>query len=151
MDGTMFVHHERMGALLRRFDPAAPDYLGAPRRITAAFSFPGDADFFATNIRMKKGADPLGCVGDLGWYCVRFALAVFGWQEMPSSVHALQSKATEEGVPVDVSAEVYFGAAKERVLAVHCSFRHTLRQWAEVETEAEKLVRLEDFVLPGLP
>ena len=29
-----------------------------------------DAEFFATNIRVKRDADPLGCVGDLGWYCM---------------------------------------------------------------------------------
>ena len=126
---------------------SAATYVGTPRRITSAFSFAGDADFFATNIRIKKGGDPLGCVGDLGWYCVRLALCCFQW-EMPTAVHAIQAAATEDGVPVDVTAEVYFGAKRERSLSLHCSFRHTLRQWAEVETTHEKMVRIDDFVLP---
>ena len=147
MDGTMFMHHERLSKLLALFDPSAATYVGTPRRITSAFSFAGDADFFATNIRIKKGGDPLGCVGDLGWYCVRLALCCFQW-EMPTAVHAIQAAATEDGVPVDVTAEVYFGAKRERSLSLHCSFRHTLRQWAEVETTHEKMVRIDDFVLP---
>jgi predicted dehydrogenase len=149
MDGTMFMHHERLQQLLKLFDPNEPNNLGRPRRVTSAFSFPGDADFFSTNIRIKKDADPLGCVGDLGWYNVRLALAVFGW-ELPTSVHAVQAKATDDGVPVDVTADVYFGADKARILSLHCSFRHTLRQWAEIETTGEKLVRVEDFVLPTI-
>lgn len=27
---------------------------------------------------MKKDGDFMGCVGDLGWYCVRMGLLVFG-------------------------------------------------------------------------
>lgn len=67
MDGTMFMHHERLGQLQSLFTASSPGYLGEPRRISSAFSFPGDESFFSTNIRMKADGDPLGCVGDLGW------------------------------------------------------------------------------------
>jgi predicted dehydrogenase len=148
IDGTMFMHHERLASLLKLLDPSTPGFVGAPRRITSAFSFPGDAEFFSTNIRIKKGGDPLGCVGDLGWYCIRLALVVFRW-EAPTSVRALQTAATDgEGVPIEVSAEVYFGQGKERVLSLHCSFRHSLRQWFEIETDGGKMIRCDDFVIP---
>ena len=40
--------------------------LGAPRRITSAFSFCGDDAFVAGNIRMSAALEPAGCLGDLG-------------------------------------------------------------------------------------
>lgn len=36
---------------------------------------------------MKKGLDGLGCLGDMGWYCVRAALWAYNF-EKPVSVSA---------------------------------------------------------------
>lgn len=47
----------------------------------------GDADFLANDIRVKKGLDGLGCLGDMGWYTVRAALWAYGF-EKPVSVSA---------------------------------------------------------------
>ena len=49
--------------------------------------FTGDAGFLANDIRVKKGLDGLGCLGDMGWYCVRAALWAYGF-EKPVSVSA---------------------------------------------------------------
>ena len=45
-------------------------------------------DFFKSNIRASSSGDPLGCLGDLGWYCVRFGLFAFGWDNKPLAVSA---------------------------------------------------------------
>lgn len=51
----------------------------------------GDAEFLANDIRVKKGLDGLGCLGDMGWYCVRAALWAYGF-EKPVSVSAHAGK-----------------------------------------------------------
>lgn len=47
----------------------------------------GDAAFLANDIRVKKGLDGLGCLGDMGWYCVRASLWAYNF-EKPVSVSA---------------------------------------------------------------
>ena len=73
----------------------------------------GDDNFFSNNIRVKKECDPLGCLGDLGWYCVRFGLLVYqshlGQEKcIVKSVRALDFQLSEEGVPVDATCVVRF-------------------------------------------
>jgi predicted dehydrogenase len=65
MDGLMFHHHARMRKLLQRLaDPVC----GRVSRITSGFSFCSDDAFKKDNIRCSPDGDPLGCLGDLGWY-----------------------------------------------------------------------------------
>lgn len=53
-------------------------------QISSAFSFPCTQEFLQDNIRVKPDLDPLGCLGDLGWYNTRIALLACGW-EAPKS------------------------------------------------------------------
>lgn len=39
----------------------------------------------ASDVRCKADLDGMGCVGDLGWYCIGFTLFVFNY-DLPSSV-----------------------------------------------------------------
>lgn len=146
MDGTMFMHHPRFHALTRLLDPADRALMGEPMRITTAFTFRGDEAFEQTNIRCSKSGDPLGCVGDLGWYSVRLGLSVFGWA-LPHSVRAVHHD-TVNGVVNNASAEVYWDAGKTRVMSMHCSFKHCFQQWFQIETSADKLIKCDNFVLP---
>ena len=131
MDGTMFMHHERTAALRRLLDPAdAPNFFGHVTRVTSAFSFRGDAAFFNNDIRCTPDGDPLGCLGDLGWYCIRLGLIAYNWT-MPILARGRATR-NGSGIPIDASAELVFppflpGGA-ERVLSFHCSFSHTFRQ-----------------------
>ena len=79
MDGVMFMHHDRLEAMaaVLHGDPFAS--FGEVQRVTSGFSFSAPDEFFASNIRASAAGDPLGCLGDLGWYCVRFGLFAFGW------------------------------------------------------------------------
>merc|ERR1712216_466170 len=103
------------------------------------------------NIR-SSGGDPLGSLGDLGWYNVRFGLFAFGYDCPPVSVSARKIRdvsdfSGNEGVPADMEVNVYFNEAKSKVLSFHCSFCHPFRQWIEVVGQNYAL-RLDDFVLP---
>jgi hypothetical protein len=42
----------------------------------------------------------LGCLGDLGWYCVRFGLFAFGWDNKPLAVSAKKLKDASVSLPV---------------------------------------------------
>ena len=47
----------------------------------------GSPDFLKGDIRVAKDLDGLGCLGDMGWYCVRAILWAFSW-DLPHSVQA---------------------------------------------------------------
>jgi predicted dehydrogenase/CDGSH-type Zn-finger protein len=146
LDGTMFHWHARereMEAHLR--SPA----FGAIERVNASFSFRGDDAFRAGNIRMDPALEPMGCLGDLGQYCIRFGLWAYAW-EMPASVRAVAHARNAQGVPTHTSCEfVWPSGGPEggpRVLHADNSFSVALRQHAEV-CGTQAFLRLEDFVI----
>jgi hypothetical protein len=51
--------------------------------------------------------EPAGVMGDLGWYSIRFSLWAFGYV-WPVAVAAATHLQTEEGVPTDMSATLFF-------------------------------------------
>lgn len=141
MDGVMFMHHERLGRMRSAMDEAA---VGPARRVVSGFSFPASADFLSENIRVKASCDPLGCVGDLGWYNVRFALWAFGY-ENPESVAATVTRWADGGrVPTEAAVTLTFSGGRHSVFS--CGFHTAFTQWAEVAAAAGTL-RLEDFVV----
>lgn len=140
MDGLMFMHHERM-----RHVESNLGRLGAEADlVTTRFSFRGDAAFFESNIRSDVETEPLGCVGDLGWYCIRIALETMG--VMPESVRARHHR-MHGAIPIHTSAELDFpGRDGVRHAFIQCSFVHPLAQWVEI-CGPEGSMRMEDFVI----
>lgn len=146
MDGTMFAHSRRLKELQKSIGRKS---IGSIRRVATQFSFAGDKTFLRTNIRTHSGLEPLGCLGDLGWYCVYFTLQVMGGR-MPLQatgrihVEAAQSKALQP-VPLEFSGELLY---PDGVSATYfCSFIAENAEWAVVSGTAGSL-HLEDFVLP---
>lgn len=145
MDGVMFSHHPRLAALREAIAGGA---VGQVRRVTSAFSFLAPEEFFQTNIRARAELEPLGCLGDLGWYCVRLALSILGG-ELPRAVTGRILRRTaaagESWVPTEFSGELAFG---EHVsCGFFCSFHAGLEQWAQISGTAGGLT-VRDFVLP---
>mmetsp|Transcript_19629 Transcript_19629/g.42041 ORF Transcript_19629/g.42041 Transcript_19629/m.42041 type:complete len:392 (+) Transcript_19629:94-1269(+) len=145
MDGTMFVHHPRT----KQFVDSIPN----PNRVTFNFTFDGCENFFKKNIRMKKGGDFMGCVGDLGWYCVRMGLLVFSSLDagqlrgMVTAAQVVRYQLNEEGVPFEADCLVYFSG--NRVLSFHCSFIHPLNQTVQISgTGSEYTATMTDAILP---
>src|SRR5215831_4300312 len=83
MDGVMFMHSRRLPRLRELLDDVQS--VGEVKRITSAFSFYGGPDFLTSNIRGNARLEPYGCLGDLGWYCIRLALWAVQWN-MPDQV-----------------------------------------------------------------
>ena len=83
MDGVMFMHSPRLARVREVLDDGTS--IGPVRHISSDFSFLGTGDFARTNIRVDGRLEPTGCLGDLGWYCLRFALWTMKWQ-LPHTV-----------------------------------------------------------------
>ena len=47
----------------------------------------GSEEFLKGDIRVAKDLDGLGCLGDMGWYCIRAILWAFRW-DLPHTVQA---------------------------------------------------------------
>jgi len=146
MDGTMFHFHPRQALVEASLCDGA---IGKVTRVTSSFSFRGDEAFFAQNIRTDPTLEPFGCLGDLGQYCIRFGLAVFGWA-LPATVRAVAHRRNAAGVPMDVSATFTWpdGGADggPRTLLVDCAFTQAFRQDATV-VGTLGVLRLDDFVI----
>lgn len=147
IDGVMFIHSrrlERMHAVLNDGKT-----VGRIRRISSAFTFYAPEDFFAANIRARADLEPFGCLGDLGWYCLRFALWTMNWK-MPERVTGqmlseFKHRTSKAPVPTEFSGELFFENGVSS--SFYCSFLTDTEQWAVVSGERGHL-RLSDFVLP---
>jgi predicted dehydrogenase len=144
MDGVMFMHSRRLDALRQTLDDG--ESVGRIRRIAAQFSFDAPEGFEEENIRADSRLEPHGCLGDLGWYPIRFALWVMKF-ERPTQVTArlLAEAGRPDKVPFEMSADLLFPDGVSASL--FCSFQTANQQWANV-SGTRGLVHVPDFVLP---
>ncbi|MFM2295161.1 MAG: Glucose--fructose oxidoreductase precursor [Verrucomicrobiota bacterium] len=147
MDGVMFMHHPRMEKIRAALDDA--DAVGQIKRLTSMHTFSTAEKFFANNIRVHSALEPTGCLGDLGWYCIRFALWAMKWQT-PASVTAKIISArgnanSPAAAPTEFSAELIFPGGASA--SFYCSFLVAKQQWFQV-SGSKGYLRLDDFVHP---
>jgi predicted dehydrogenase len=147
MDGVMFMHSQRLPLLRQILDDQQS--IGAIRRIASQFSFLAGDDFLTQNIRVSNDLEPLGCLGDLGWYNIRFTLWTMNHQ-LPDRVtgriltHHRRADSSQS-VPIEFSGELFFPGGVSA--SFYCSFRTDTHQWANVSGTRGQ-VHLQDFVLP---
>jgi predicted dehydrogenase len=147
MDGVMFMHSRRLPLLRQVLDDV--NSVGEIRRITSQFSFAASPEFLTGNIRVSHDLEPLGCLGDLGWYNVRFSLWTMNFQ-MPEHVsgrliHQHGRDDSRHPVPTEFSGELSFPHGV--TAAFYCSFRAQLAQWAIVSGTLG-YAHVADFVVP---
>ena len=147
MDGVMFMHSRRLGRIREVLDDGAS--VGQIRRIGVHFSFCGGEDFFQDNIRLHSEFEPLGCLGDLGWYCIRFILWTMQWR-LPREVKARllaerSGRQSPRPVPTELSAELMFDGGVSA--GFYCSFQTAHQQTVSVSGTKGHL-SIDDFVLP---
>ena len=142
MDGTMWMHHGRTTKMASEIESGA---LGQIREVVSTFSFAAPPDFIKNDIRFKKTGDPLGCLGDLGWYCIRGILWAYNY-EMPVSVAAHHGAVfNEEGVPTALSGTLLFSRGRRGSFTT--SFDCALTQRLEI-TGTDGTIVVDDFVIP---
>jgi predicted dehydrogenase len=145
MDGVMFMHSRRLPLLRQVLDDGQS--VGEIRRIVSQFTFAASEQFLRANIRMSNELEPLGCLGDLGWYNLRFSLWAMKYQ-MPEQVSGRMIASSGTGsapVPTEFSGELFFAGGE--TASFYCSFCTQLQQWAHV-SGTHGSVYLPDFVLP---
>ncbi|NNE93669.1 MAG: Gfo/Idh/MocA family oxidoreductase [Verrucomicrobiales bacterium] len=147
MDGVMFMHSDRLPAIRGVLEDC--ESIGTIRRIASQFSFGAPDDFLQENIRMHSDLEPLGSLGDLGWYNIRFTLWALNY-EMPKAVTGrLITTAgrpdSPDSVPIQFSGEMLFESGP--TASFYTSFETEHQQWAHVSGTKGNL-RVDDFVLP---
>jgi predicted dehydrogenase len=145
MDGVMFMHSLRLPKIRKYLDDDRS--VGRIRRISSAFNFLGQGAFSRTNIRMDGALEPAGCLGDLGWYNIRYSLWAMNWKlphTVTGKIHS-QSAATRGRVPApaEFSGELFFDGGVSA--GFYCSFVAQFQQWAVISGEKGYL-RVPDFV-----
>jgi predicted dehydrogenase len=141
MDGVVFMHDLRFAKMRALLD--AGQTLGVVKRMTSAFTYRADESFVETDIRGASGLEPAGCLGDLGWYCIRASLWAMDWQ-MPIKV---SGRVLEQvgNVIMEFSGELDFPGGA--TAAFYCSFRSPDQKWLHVCGTGGNL-RVPDFVSP---
>ncbi|HEU5396251.1 MAG TPA: Gfo/Idh/MocA family oxidoreductase [Verrucomicrobiae bacterium] len=142
LDGVMFMHSARLQKVRETLDDGQS--VGDIKRIASQFSFYGRDQFFQENIRINAGLEPAGCLGDLGWYNIRFALWVMNWR-LPREVCGRLLAKTEGSVPTDFSAELIFDGGVSA--SFYCSFVNFRQQWVHV-SGSRGYLEISDFVNP---
>ena len=162
MDGVMFMHSQRLPLLRQTLDDGRS--IGSVRRITSQFSFLPADDFLRGNIRASNVLEPLGCLGDLGWYNIRFSLWVMNEQlpqrvagrllaghdpslTLPSPTSGEEGRVRGDGppVPMEFSGEMFFPGGE--IASFFCSYRTGNQQWATV-SGTHGYLHVPDFVVP---
>jgi predicted dehydrogenase len=147
IDGVMFMHSQRLPRMREVLDDGVS--VGDIKRITSSFNFCAPPEFFAGNIRAHGALEPYGCLGDLGWYCIRFALWVMNWQ-LPRRVtgrflNEVTAKGSPAPVPTEFSGELLFENGVSS--GFYCSFITANEQCALI-SGTRGYLRLSDFVAP---
>ena len=148
MDGVMFMHSGRLPLMRLALDD--PQNVGQIKRITSQFSFLAAPEFMTSNIRASSELEPLGALGDLGWYTIRFTLWAMNYQ-LPTHVSGrtlTAGKRPDSGgdVPLEFSGEMWFPGSVSA--GFYCSFVTQISQWANI-SGTEGSLDLPDFVLPS--
>ena len=145
MDGVMFMHGQRLQHLRGVVD----NEVGPVRHIATQFSFMSDEEFLRSNIRAHGKLEPLGCLGDLGWYCLRFTLWAMNEVapvQVTGRIHSETRQMDDSpAVPLEFSGTLTF--ADGASASFYCSFTTSNAQWAIV-SGTKGLLQVSDFVLP---
>ena len=147
MDGVMFDHSKRLQSVCEAIQDG--ETIGNLKRIYTQFSFCGDGDFKRSNIRTDSVLEAHGCLGDLGWYCIRFTLQAAGLR-VPTRLSArtitpLKGADSDGEVPGEFSAEMQF--EDDFSASFYCSFL-TMNSQQVVVSGDKGFITLDDFVLP---
>jgi len=139
MDNTMFVHHPRTQAISEILKSGE---LGIVNHIYASFTFfmPDDR---VNDVRIQKHLEPLGALGDVGWYCARAILVTTDF-ELPSKVFATANY--KNGTIFSLNAICWFHNS-HKTASFYCGFDVTIGQHLII-AGTKKTLTVTDFVLP---
>ena len=141
MDGTMWYHSKRtrhIEALLSSGE------LGPVQSVSAAFTFhfPDQEWLDGGNGRTDKSREPMGCLGDQGWYPLSAILWAFGW-ELPERAMATSTTFNKVDTIVACHGVLFFKGG--RVATFDCGATAAHRSQYEIVCE-HGVVKVDDLV-----
>ena len=101
MDGTHFVHHPRTASIRSRMT----DQVGDPWSVDSAFQFDLPDK---SNIRYNPSLEPMGAIGDAGWYNMRAAVEYLSPDASLQTANAFLRRDEETGAAVGGSGVLVF-------------------------------------------
>ena len=137
MDGTHFVHHPRTPAIRA----AMAERGGWPWSLDSAFQFPlTDRD----NIRYNPDLEPMGAIGDAGWYNMRAAVEYLAPDAEVDSVSAYLRRDEQTGAAISGSGVIRFGDGSTTTW--NCGFDSGAVIMDLRITGAEGVISVDDFL-----
>ncbi|CUE69034.1 oxidoreductase-like protein, putative [Bodo saltans] len=133
MDGTMLSHGKRIEHLQAQL----PSLVGTIRHIHQEFCFTASPD----DIRQDPALEPMGALGDLGWYAVRYAQHLLG---APKVVSATCERNEKGGITVVIALLQYpCGATQTFRVGLNSASTQSM-----LVTGTIACLSLDDFCLP---
>ena len=147
MDGVMFMHNPRLNRVRKYLDDGKS--IGQIKRLMSNFSFHLAENVYDSNVRLNSVLEPAGCLGDLGWYPIRFFLWAMKWK-LPREIRGkilseFNPHKKHAAVPMDFSAELIFD--DNTSANFYCSFIAQYQNWVHVSGAKGSLV-IPDYVHP---
>jgi predicted dehydrogenase len=141
MDGTMWLHSTRTHDIEKRI---ANGDIGGIRRVTSAFTFkaPSKEWYEGGNGRTDKSREPMGCLGDQGWYPINAILWSFGY-ELPEKVQMTSVSKNSIDTIVACGGTLWFSGGRMATFDAGCELAHR----SQLETVGDAgLIRIDDLV-----
>jgi predicted dehydrogenase len=140
MDGTHFVHHPRT-ALIRK---NMMEQAGWPWSVASAFQF-NLTD--RSNIRYNPALEPMGAIGDAGWYNMRAAVEYIADSANLQSATAYLRRDTETDAVISGSGVIQFDDGSTSTW--NCGFDSGAGNMDLRISGARGTIKLDDFVSGG--
>ncbi|ESS63763.1 oxidoreductase [Trypanosoma cruzi Dm28c] len=129
VDGTMLSHGRRVQDVR-----LALREIGKLRRMEAHFAFLASEEFLQSDIRLNPAQEPMGALGDVGWYCVRYFLHMVEFV-LPDAVmgRVAQCSGPKNGISA-FSGELLFTVEGEPVVATFfCTYHAAYEQLVRIK------------------
>ncbi|KDP25830.1 hypothetical protein JCGZ_22552 [Jatropha curcas] len=146
MDGTMWLHHPRTAKIKELL--SHPKLIGGIEFLHSTSTMSPPAEFFQNDIRVKPDMDPLGALGDLGWYCIGSILWAKNYK-LPNIVTDLPDVTkNSDGVILSFSASLHYEEEQEKTVStIHCSFLSYSSMDLRI-VGSNGSIHLMDFIMP---
>eukprot|EP00440_Ansanella_granifera_P050135 gb/GFBE01054337.1/.p1 GENE.gb/GFBE01054337.1/~~gb/GFBE01054337.1/.p1 ORF type:complete len:370 (+),score=77.12 gb/GFBE01054337.1/:1-1110(+) len=141
MDGTMWYHSARTKEIEQKLRDGA---VGDVQRVTAAFTFmhPSEEWLQGGDGRTDKTKEPMGCLGDQGWYPIGAILMAFNW-DLPTKVLVTYTKLNNVDTIVACGGTLWFEGDRMATFDCGCMLAH--RSQCEI-VGTKGVIKVDDLV-----
>jgi predicted dehydrogenase len=137
MDGTHFPHHPRTDRIKSRRE----ELIGATRSVASVFQFNLSN---RSNIRYNPDLEPMGAIGDAGWYNMRAAVEYLPEGVELGGVSAFMRRDEETGAAIGASGALQFTSGVTSTFT--CGFDSGVMVMDVLITGTSGVIYIDDFL-----